>query len=109
MVVDALFEALANVLTLHHFMYLMFGVHVCMIVGVLPVLGDIVGMSLLLPFVCVIDPTSALAMLIGILPLLATSDTFPSILMGIPGSSASQATILDGFPMAKKGQAARAL
>jgi TctA family transporter len=38
-----------------------------------------------------------------------TSDTFASVLMGIPGSSASQATVLDGFPMAKKGQAARAL
>lgn len=109
MVVDALFEALANVLTLHHFMYLMVGVSVGLIVGVLPGLGGIVGMSLLLPFVYGMDPTSALAMLIGILPVLATSDTFASILMGIPGSSASQATILDGFPMAKKGQAARAL
>ena len=38
-----------------------------------------------------------------------TSDTFASVLMGIPGSSASQATVLDGFPMAKKGEAARAL
>lgn len=109
MVVDALFEALANVLTLHHFMYLMVGVSVGLIVGVLPGLGGIVGMSLLLPFVYGMDATSALAMLIGILPVLATSDTFASILMGIPGSSASQATILDGFPMAKKGQAARAL
>ena len=109
MVVDALFEALANVLTLHHFMYLMVGVSVGLIVGVLPGLGGIVGMSLLLPFVYGMEPTSALAMLIGILPVLATSDTFASILMGIPGSSASQATILDGFPMAKKGQAARAL
>ena len=39
----------------------------------------------------------------------ATADTFRSILLGIPGSSASQATILDGFPMARRGEAARAL
>lgn len=109
MIVDALFEALGNLLTLHHFMYLMVGVLVGLVVGVLPGLGGIVGMSLLLPFVYGMDPTSALAMLIGMLPVLAISDTFASVLMGIPGSSASQATILDGFPLAKKGQAARAL
>jgi len=44
--------------------------------------------------------------LVAVIP---TSDTFTSVLMGIPGSSGSQATVLDGFPMAKKGQAARAL
>jgi len=41
--------------------------------------------------------------------VIPTSDTFASVLMGIPGSSASQATVLDGFPLAKKGEAARAL
>ncbi|RJL09338.1 tripartite tricarboxylate transporter permease [Paracoccus siganidrum] len=109
MVIDALFEALGNVLTLQHFTYLMVGVLVGLVVGILPGLGGIVGMSLLLPFVYGMDATSALAMLIGMLPVLAIADTFASVLMGIPGSSASQATILDGFPMAKKGQAARAL
>ena len=109
MIIDALLDALSTVLTLNHIKYLMVGVIVGLFVGVLPGLGGIVGMSLLLPFVYGMDATSALAMLIGILPVLSTSDTFASILMGIPGSSASQATILDGFPLAKKGQAARAL
>ncbi|OGA40078.1 MAG: tricarboxylate transporter, partial [Betaproteobacteria bacterium RIFCSPLOWO2_12_FULL_62_13] len=40
---------------------------------------------------------------------LSTSDTFPSVLMGIPGTAASQSTVVDGFPMAKKGEGARAL
>lgn len=109
MVVEAFLGALSQVLTFQHFIYLMVGVGVGLVVGVLPGLGGIVGMSLLLPFVYGMHPTSALAMLIGILPVLATSDTFASILMGIPGSSASQATILDGFPLSKTGQAARAL
>jgi TctA family transporter len=47
--------------------------------------------------------------MIGMVAVVPTSDTFASVLMGIPGSSASQATVLDGFPMAKRGQAARAL
>ncbi|WP_157070116.1 tripartite tricarboxylate transporter permease [Aureimonas frigidaquae] len=109
MMMDAFWQALANLLTLQHFTYLSLGVLVGLVVGVLPGLGGIVGMSLLLPFIYGMDPTSAMALLIGILPVLATSDTFASVLMGIPGSSASQATILDGFPMSKKGQAARAL
>ncbi|MEO9337480.1 tripartite tricarboxylate transporter permease [Mesorhizobium sp. SB112] len=109
MVIDAIYEALANVLTLNHFAYLMVGVVVGLVVGILPGLGGIVGMSLLLPFVYGMEPTAALAMLVGMLPVLAIADTFASVLMGIPGSSASQATILDGFPLAKKGQAARAL
>ncbi|MEL0234800.1 MAG: tripartite tricarboxylate transporter permease, partial [Alphaproteobacteria bacterium] len=50
-----------------------------------------------------------LALMIGMVAVVPTSDTFASVLMGIPGSSASQATVLDGFPMAKKGLAARAL
>lgn len=109
MVIDALYDALTTVLTLQHFKFLLVGVAVGLMVGLLPGLGGIVGMSLLLPFVYGMEPTSALAMLIGILPVLAISDTFASVLMGIPGSSASQATILDGFPLAKKGEAARAL
>ena len=55
------------------------------------------------------DPVLGLALMIGMVAVVPTSDTFASVLMGIPGSSASQATVLDGFPMAKKGQAARAL
>jgi putative tricarboxylic transport membrane protein len=105
----ALLDALSNLLTLHHLAYMMIGIGVGLVVGVLPGLGGIVGMSLLLPFVYGLDTTSAMAMLIGMLPVLATSDTFASILMGIPGSSSSQATILDGFPLSKKGEAARAL
>ncbi len=55
------------------------------------------------------DPVSGLAMMVGLVAVIPTSDTFASVLMGIPGSSASQATILDGFPLSKNGQAARAL
>merc|ERR1711991_843814 len=55
------------------------------------------------------DPVLGLALMVGMVAVVPTSDTFASVLMGIPGASASQATVLDGFPMAKKGEAARAL
>ena len=89
--------------------YLVLGVVMGLAIGVFPGLGGIAGLSLLLPFMFGMDPILGLALMIGMVAVVPTSDTFASVLMGIPGSSASQATVLDGFPMAKKGQAARAL
>ncbi|MDE0282356.1 MAG: tripartite tricarboxylate transporter permease [Gammaproteobacteria bacterium] len=89
--------------------YLALGVVMGLAVGVFPGLGGIAGLSLLLPFMFGMDPILGLALMIGMVAVVPTSDTFASVLMGIPGSSASQATVLDGFPMAKKGEAARAL
>ncbi|WP_084451067.1 tripartite tricarboxylate transporter permease [Gemmobacter nectariphilus] len=85
------------------------GVSVGLVIGVIPGLGGIAGLSLLMPFLYGMDEVAALAMLIGLVAVIPTSDTFSSVLMGIPGSSASQATVLDGFPLARRGQAARAL
>jgi len=85
------------------------GVLLGLSVGVFPGLGGIAGLSLVLPFVYGMEPVSGLALMVGLVAVIPTSDTFASVLMGIPGSSASQATVLDGFPLAKKGEAARAL
>ncbi len=92
-----------------HLLYMLAGVLVGVLVGVLPGLGGTAGMALLLPFVFGMEPTSALAMMIGLLAVLATADTFTSVLMGVPGSAGSQATVIDGFALARKGQAKRAL
>ena len=89
--------------------YLVLGVLMGLCIGVFPGLGGIAGLSLLLPFMFGMDPILGLALMIGMVAVVPTSDTFASVLMGIPGSSASQATVLDGFPMAQKGKAARAL
>jgi TctA family transporter len=89
--------------------YLVLGVVMGLCIGVFPGLGGIAGLSLLLPFMFGMDPILGLALMIGMVAVVPTSDTFASVLMGIPGSSASQATVLDGFPMAKRGEAARAL
>jgi len=92
-----------------HVVFLFTGVVLGLLVGILPGLGGIAGLSVLLPFVFGMDPSDALAMMIGLIAPLSTSDTFPSVLMGIPGTAASQSTVVDGFPMAKKGEGARAL
>lgn len=105
----ALGEAWALILQPAVLGYLVLGVVMGLAVGVFPGLGGIAGLSLLLPFMFGMDPVLGLALMIGMVAVVPTSDTFASVLMGIPGSSASQATVLDGFPMAKNGEAARAL
>lgn len=105
----ALGEALTLIFHPHHMMFLIAGVLLGLSIGVLPGLGGIAGLSLVLPFLFGIEPVSGLALMVGLIAVVPTSDTFASVLLGIPGSSASQATVLDGFPLAKKGQAARAL
>ena len=105
----ALGEAFSLILHPTQIMYLIIGVVLGLSVGVFPGLGGIAGLSLVLPFMFGMDPVSGLALMVGLVAVVPTSDTFASVLMGIPGSSASQATVLDGFPMARKGEAARAL
>jgi TctA family transporter len=107
--VQAAISALYQLLTGPHLLYLFGGVILGLSIGILPGLGGIAGMALLLPFVYGMDPGPALAMMIGLTSVTATSDTFPSVLLGVPGSSSSQATVLDGFPMAQNGEGARAL
>jgi len=101
--------ALTTLFTPEHFVFLMLGVVLGLVIGVFPGLGGIAGLSLLLPFIYGMDEISALATLIGLVAVIPTSATFTSVLMGIPGSSSSQATVLDGFALAKKGSASRAL
>ena len=105
----ALGEAFSLILTPSGLGYLMLGVVLGLSVGVFPGLGGIAGLSLVLPFIYGMDPVGGLSLMVGLVAVIPTSDTFASVLLGIPGSSSSQATVLDGFPLAKQGEAARAL
>ena len=106
---EALLTALANLATFEHLFHLALGVMLGLAVGAFPGLGGIAGLAIMMPFLYGMDTVSALATLVGLVAVIPTSDTFTSVLMGIPGSSASQATVLDGFPLSQQGHAARAL
>lgn len=105
----ALLDALLLIFQPSQFAFLVVGVLLGLSVGVFPGLGGIAGLSLVLPFIFGMDPVSGLALMVGLIAVVPTSDTFASVLLGIPGSTASQATVLDGFPLSRKGEAARAL
>jgi len=79
------------------------------IVGVLPGVGPIVGLTLLIPATYGLDITGALIMLAGIYYGAMYGGSTTSILMNIPGESASVVTCLDGYAMTLKGRAGAAL
>lgn len=106
--IDGMLAGLSLVLSWPTFGFLLLGVFIGLWVGAVPGLGGVVGLVLLLPFTYSMDPVPAFALLMGLYAVTSTSDTISAILLGIPGSVASQATILDGYPLAKKGQAERA-
>jgi putative tricarboxylic transport membrane protein len=107
-VIEGMLAGLDIVLSWPTFAYLLLGVFIGMWIGAVPGLGGVVGLVLLLPFTFSMEPAPAFALLLGLYAVTSTSDTISAILLGIPGSVASQATILDGYPLAKKGHASRA-
>ena len=106
---DQFLSSLAQLFEITHLLFLFGGTLLGLTVGILPGLGGTSGLALVLPFVFALEPSHALAMMIGVLAPTTTSDTFPAVLMGVPGTSGSQATVMDGFPLSKQGMAARAL
>jgi len=109
MISQAAFDALLHLIgEPMHLLFLLFGVLMGLALGAIPGLGGLVGLAILLPFTFDMDPYQAFAIMIGLISVTSTSDTIPSVLFGVPGTSASQATIMDGHPMAKKGEAGRA-
>ncbi|RCV91579.1 tripartite tricarboxylate transporter permease [Billgrantia montanilacus] len=80
-----------------------------MVFGMLPGLGGVAAVSILLPFIYLMDGYSGLAMLLGAISVIYTADTITSVLLGAPGSPASAPTAIEGHALAKQGKASLAL
>ncbi len=89
--------------------FLFLGAVLGLILGILPGIGGVAGTAILIPFTYGMDPITAFAFLLGLASTTATGDPIPAILFGIPGGAGSAATVLDGLPMARRGEAGRAL
>jgi putative tricarboxylic transport membrane protein len=91
------------------FLYMMLGMAIGFAVGILPGLGGATTLALMLPFIYNMEPTTAFAFLLGSNAVTATTGDITSVLFGVPGEGITAATIVDGHPMAKNGEAGRAL
>jgi len=85
------------------------GVFFGTVVGILPGLGPSATVALLLPLTMQMNPTSGLIMMSGIYYGAKYGGSTTSILLNVPGESASVVTCLDGFEMARRGRAGPAL
>ena len=80
-----------------------------LILGVLPGLGPTTGGALILPFTITLDPLSAIVLLTAIYCAGTYGGAITAVLINTPGTPAAAATCLDGYPLAQKGEAGRAL
>ncbi|RJG23434.1 tripartite tricarboxylate transporter permease [Massilia cavernae] len=100
---------LETAFTLTNLMYCLIGVFVGTAVGVLPGLGPIATIAMLLPATFGLPPISALIMLAGIYYGAQYGGSTTAILVNLPGESSSVVTAIDGYQMARNGNAGRAL
>lgn len=106
---DAAFSALGSLADPSLLLMLAIGVVAGLVIGLIPGLGGTGAVAILLPVTFGMEPEPALAMLIGALAVVHTSDTVAAVLLGAPGSASASVTMLDGYAMARQGQAKRAL
>lgn len=102
-------SSLGSVLSWPTFGFLLIGMGLGFLVGILPGLGGSTALALMLPFTFAMEPVSAFAFLLGMGAVTATTGDLTSILFGIPGEPSSAATVFDGYPMTKRGEPGRAV
>src|SRR5512147_635306 len=100
-----LYNGFQNALSLHNLYLCFIGCLWGSMVGVLPGVGPLAGITLLIPVTYGLDPTGAIIMLAGIYYGAMYGGSTTSILMNIPGESASVVTCLDGYQMTRRGRA----
>jgi TctA family transporter len=106
---EALIEGLGLIFQVQVLAYIALGCVIGILMGAVPGMGGAIGLVLLLPFTFSMEPVAAFALLLSSWASTSTSGAITSVLLGVPSTAASQATVLDGYPMAKRGEAARAL
>ena len=103
------FETIIGLLSIDILFKLFLGVIIGLIFGITPGLGGVVALAVLLSLTYRMTEISAFAFLIGAASAAAFGGSISAILLNVPGTSQNVATCLDGYPMTRKGEGARAL
>ena len=100
------FQSILNPATL---VLMLGGVFGGLIIGALPGLSAFTALAIMLPFTFGMDPVNGISFLMAIYVGGTSGGLISAILLGIPGTPSSIATCFDGYPMAQKGEAKKAL
>ena len=101
--------AISEAFTLSNLLAVLIGVMIGQLAGAMPGITISLGMALLLPFTFGLEASTAISLLLGLYMGGMTGGSYSAILLGMPGTPSAAATMLDGHPMSKQGQAGKAL
>lgn len=102
-------DIITTYLSLTNLLWNFLGVAIGIVFGAIPGLTATMGVALFLPFTFKMEVVQSFALLLGIYCGGTYGGSITAILIRTPGSPASAATVLDGYPMAKRGEAGKAL
>jgi putative tricarboxylic transport membrane protein len=106
---DQFLTPLAAIFHWQNFLLMVLGTFIGVVVGVLPGIGSTQAMALMIPLTWKMDITPAFILLISIYATSKFGGSLTAILFNIPGDNPNAVTLIDGFPMAKNGQAKTAI
>lgn len=107
--IETLSAAFAIFATIENALALLIGVIVGTIVGAIPGMTTPMAVALSLPFTFTLQPVTGILLLLGVYKGGIYGGSITAILINTPGTPAASCTVLDGYPLAKKGEARRAL
>ena len=106
---DIFFTVVSNLFTPFNLFLTFGGAFFGILVGAMPGLSSVMGLSIMLPFAIRIGGVGSILMLLGIYCGAVYGGSITAILINTPGTANSAATCLDGHPMALRGEAGRAI
>ncbi|MEP3525613.1 MAG: tripartite tricarboxylate transporter permease [Hyphomicrobiales bacterium] len=107
--IDNIQAGLSLISNVESFAALAGGIVIGVIGGAIPGMSATMAVALTLPFTFAMSPITGILLLLGVYKGGIFGGSIPAILIKTPGTPASSATVLDGYPMAEKGQAGKAL
>lgn len=106
---EALTLGVQTVFTPTNLLLIFGGTALGIFVGAMPGLSSSVGLAIVLPFTFVLEPAPALLMMIALYMAAQYGGSITAIVVGVPGTPPAMATTFDGYPLAQKGDAGKAL
>ncbi|RPI73573.1 MAG: hypothetical protein EHM38_00070 [Geobacteraceae bacterium] len=106
---EGLVQGFLLILAMDKLLAMLAGTIVGYFIGAMPGLTPSIGIALMVPFTFGMDPVVSMVMLVSLYMSAEYGGGITAILLNAPGTAAAAATAFDGYPMAKKGQAGKAL
>ncbi|MDC1408532.1 tripartite tricarboxylate transporter permease [Candidatus Puniceispirillum sp.] len=107
--IEILQQALFIFATWQNVLLLALGVFIGTFVGAVPGMTTPMAVALTLPFTFTLSPVSGILLLLGVYKGGIYGGSITAILINAPGTPAASCTVLDGYPLARRGEARRAL